>query len=125
MNKLEEKFFGEFVKEETKSSGYKRDFSFVYFILDEHHKAVKIGYSVDPERRLLHIKASNLNNLKLLGSVKIRNGFGQSAVGAWEKKLHVLFEKYCIYKEWFKYTGGLKSFIHTLFCDLMWEEQGK
>ena len=79
--------------------------SFVYFMVNERHGFCKIGYSLNPEKRLkelqtgcpvpIFIKKTIVGDLKL------------------ESKFHKYFRKYKSNGEWFYMQGELKEFVYN------------
>lgn len=76
---------------------------FVYFIACGDR--VKIGYSVDPAKRLTKINADAPMSCELLGFV--------SATDFPEQELHDRFAAVRLHSEWFALTAEIKAFIAT------------
>jgi hypothetical protein len=76
----------------------------IYFIAVK--KRVKIGYSLDPKRRLKELQAANGLKLRLLAVVP--------GTKATEAALHYVFRDVREMGEWFRYSGLLKSCIIAL-----------
>jgi hypothetical protein len=76
----------------------------IYFIKAKEY--VKIGYSVDPNARLLELQTGNPHKLKLLATMP-----GETQT---EASLHKLFEKCRVNGEWFKYDRFLKACIMAI-----------
>jgi predicted XRE-type DNA-binding protein len=70
---------------------------FVYCIGEGSGRAVKVGYSADPHRRLAKIRADNVGDMKLLGMLP-----GNVAL---EAEIHRRFEYLHIRGEWFDDFG--------------------
>ena len=88
----------------------------IYFLLDKHHSAVKIGASSldNVEGRVKSIKATNLNELTLLKIIKVTNNYYGEIGCSCERSIHWVFKKLRIRNEWFKYEETLKEFIGKL-----------
>lgn len=79
----------------------------VYFLRDDEARAVKIGFSRDPIRRIQQIQTSNPNRLRLLGAIR--------SVEAFEQFLHWSNRDRRMSGEWFNDTdGGLSSILKML-----------
>lgn len=79
---------------------------FVYVIGNEHMKICKIGYSVNPHKRISAIQTGCPYPIEIIAIVK-----GSREM---EKALH---RKYVMYKtsgEWFRYEGKLKESIKQI-----------
>lgn len=66
---------------------------YVYFILSEHSKTVKIGYSSTPEKRLDSLQTGSPVQLKLIGKLQ--------ATKSDEASFHARYQKYRTHGEWF------------------------
>ena len=75
---------------------------FVYAIMEEDTKNIKIGISKDPEARLKQLQTGNSSKLYLVGYRKAENRFKE------EKTLHQKNESLRIHGEWF-YNESLNS----------------
>ena len=75
----------------------------VYFIGSEESRYVKIGTTIDIEKRIAGIQTSIPFDLELI--------FSFSGGRAEEKKTHSAFEQYRKRGEWFENTGKLKEYI--------------
>jgi Meiotically up-regulated gene 113 len=82
-----------------------------YFIYSPKLEAVKIGRSVDPEKRLRAIKNGNPDELRLLGVLNDDR----------EKEFHQRFAKYRTNGEWFSLGSRLLAFLKAEF-DLINEQ---
>lgn len=76
-----------------------------YFIYSPKLEAVKIGKSVDPEKRLRTIKNGNPDELRLLGVINDDK----------EKELHDRFAEYRTKGEWFSLGSRLLAFLKAEF----------
>lgn len=76
---------------------------FVYFIVDESHQLLKIGYSKDPEQRLNQLKTANSGKLIL---AKVIRGDQKT-----ERDYHKLFARYKIRREWFCLSPEILEFL--------------
>lgn len=75
----------------------------VYFVRAGKRGPIKIGWAVDPERRLKILQIANHKRLRLLGAC---------AGGAWrEAELHVRLDEYRIRGEWFRPTPEVLAVI--------------
>ncbi len=72
----------------------------IYFIVDEHHRAVKIGYSYegDARRRIAALQTANVSVLLLLGV----NPAGRLEH---ERVIHNLLNPYRLRGEWFDFSA--------------------
>lgn len=75
----------------------------VYFVLDRWSRAVKIGCSYQPERRLKALQTAHPNELKLL--------FVIDAAECSEADFHERFAAAHLRGEWFEVKGELREFI--------------
>src|SRR5262249_10864231 len=66
----------------------------IYFIQNTVSKAIKIGYSKDPRKRLIGLQSTTPDRLELLGY--IHGGLEH------ERCYHDKFEEYRLQREWFK-----------------------
>lgn len=115
INQVSEKEIVKYIKERHKKELLKylpkiEKSKYVYFILTKKLKAVKIGVSADPLRRLEALQIGNPSKLKLLLTIN-------QNIYLNEKRLHEKFEKWHIRGEWFKYTKELKDYINNLFVE--------
>lgn len=81
----------------------KKDIGFIYFIVDENFKYCKIGYSKDPNKRLIIIETHCPFNMRIaktmIGGVKE------------ESIMHKRFNEHQIKREWFVIEGSLLEFL--------------
>lgn len=77
--------------------------SFVYFIQCVSGGPIKIGYAVDPVRRVSHLQSGTFEELKILASIP---GSRQQ-----EAALHRKFAAARVRSEWFSPTASLLSLI--------------
>ena len=109
--------------------------SYVYFILDEKSKAIKIGKANNIDERLSGLQTGNPNSLKLIHSITCKN---EDHSFVKEKQLHKKFEHLQMTGEWFKYTDELVNYIDDLdinytqkekrtplIINTLFEEEGK
>jgi len=75
----------------------------VYFALSYTDDLVKIGYSVNPFRRVSSLRTEHKRPLKLVALFE-----GDRRV---ERKFLTRFDKLWAHGEWFFYRGNLKAFI--------------
>lgn len=78
---------------------------YVYFATDGH--CIKIGFSKNPEKRLINLNVGNSKQLYLLGYIN-----GSMAL---EAHLHSKFT--LVHGEWFEPTDDLLSYINSHFDD--------
>ena len=92
------------------------DIGYVYFIgqkdecphynIDEHYRLpreysfVKIGYSINPKKRLKSLQTSNPHKLEIIGCIKLQKE-GEKMIHQFFKDL---FDDCCVRGEWFKWT---------------------
>lgn len=103
--KLEE-FFESIKRNDGKTRGW------VYFITEgSRRQAMKIGFSVDPQRRLKSIQTDNPSPIKMIGMVP--------AFKEHEKWLHKLLKPWRIRGEWYSCDQTIFDFIRdvTKFSD--------
>jgi len=77
--------------------------TWVYFVFASHHGPVKIGFSIDPMRRLAEIQRDWPEGLRLVGVVP--GGFSE------EQRLHKRFSHLRLHGEWFRPDDELTTFI--------------
>lgn len=78
---------------------------FVYFIGTDDGR-VKIGYSTDPEARLVALQTGAAGRLSLIAKMPGRYED--------EKNLHIRFGRHRLRGEWFRHAGDLRNFIAAL-----------
>lgn len=82
------------------------EISWVYFILDEDAKRVKIGYSTNPMKRLKNLQTGASGTLRLVcatpGGAKL------------EAYFHEQFSPYRVNGEWFKLQGTLALLVDLI-----------
>jgi hypothetical protein len=66
----------------------------IYFVLDTVVRAIKIGYSKEPQKRLGALQTANPNKLDILGTIP---GTEKD-----EEQLHIKFGEHRLKGEWFK-----------------------
>ncbi len=78
----------------------------VYFILNRQRGVVKIGFSIDPERRLTALEEGTVDDLELIGIT----------LGGRKEELiiHKKFAQYWIRREWFVYSDEIKAYVKSL-----------
>lgn len=81
--------------------------SVVYFIGNEYHKFVKIGYSDDPTKRLKHLQVGCPFPIDILQTIETDTPRGL------ESKLHQIFRKQRCQGEWFTLEGLLVDVIKS------------
>lgn len=74
---------------------------FIYLIREKTTKFGKIGYSVNPEKRIAEIQTGNPRQLELVGKVK-----GKPAD---ELAMHAKYIKQNVLQEWFRVTDELEK----------------
>lgn len=78
----------------------------IYFILNEENQHIKIGYSVNPLKRIKALQTGNSYNLEILTVIE-----GDISM---EKLLHKKFKNYKIKNEWFQFSEEIKEFIYFI-----------
>lgn len=78
---------------------------FVYFVINEKHEFCKIGYSIDPQKRLKGIQTG------CPFPVFIKKVIGGTP--SLEKKFHKHFQRQRSSGEWFYIRGELKDFLYS------------
>ena len=75
---------------------------FLYFIMMESSpQTIKIGASVDPDRRLIALQVASPFNLRMLGFIEGSDYY--------EGVIHTMLAKYRMRGEWFRYGGLVKE----------------
>jgi hypothetical protein len=76
----------------------------VYFIQKKNRLGpIKIGKSVNPKNRIIHLQTGSDERLNLLGFIS------EDIIS--EKELHDKFSRYKIHGEWFYFSEALINFI--------------
>ena len=78
---------------------------YVYFI--QSPRAIKIGWSTNPDKRLFSIQASNAERLRMLAYFEVPNGLEA------ESHLHEKFRHLHIRGEWFRPAPELLAYLGT------------
>lgn len=73
--------------------------TFIYVILDEETDRVKIGRSIDPQKRLVQLRTGNPTRLKIVAAF---GPWPDGVAAAWESYLHEAFKADRIVGEWFE-----------------------
>ena len=84
--------------------------SYVYFILDEKSKAIKIGKSINIDERLSDLQTGNPNLLTVKHTIKCVSEYDSFSL---ETELHKKFEKYRLVGEWFKFEDEVFDFVSS------------
>jgi T5orf172 domain len=84
--------------------------AYVYFILNQDSKAVKIGFAKDVQKRLAALQTSSPNRLKILGSIKTESCPTAKFL---ERSLHQKFANLHINGEWFRVDAVLLDYIRA------------
>jgi hypothetical protein len=84
---------------------------FVYFILNEESRAIKIGRARDVAKRLKTLQTSSPAPLKSLGAAALAN---EKAAADFEAKLHAEFADIRLTGEWFRAEAKLLERIRVL-----------
>jgi hypothetical protein len=84
---------------------------FVYFILNEDSKAIKIGLAKDPTKRLKALQTSSPAKLAIIKTMQVD---GLKAAQELEQSLHKQFSEIRLAGEWFKAEAGLLEYISQL-----------
>jgi hypothetical protein len=86
----------------------------IYFVLAEHTRRLKIGYSIDPVGRLAALQTGCPEPLSLLGWISYDATPRQ--VMAIERELHDCFAQWRLQGEWFEATTELLEFVEEIRC---------
>lgn len=78
---------------------------FIYSIGDGSG-LVKIGWSVDPIKRLAFLKTSSPLDLKLVGIIP--------GTREQEREIHTLLRPWRVRREWFRYAGAVAEFVKRM-----------
>ena len=91
------------LKKDTKDNDH------LYFIQSDNTGSIKIGRSIDPEKRLKDLQTGNPNKLKLIQVIENK--------GYLEKPLHKELKQFKIRLEWFDYMclGSIPEVIYEQF----------
>jgi hypothetical protein len=81
---------------------------YIYFVEEIGRKAIKIGRSEDPFRRLGGLGTANPRPLRLLFLIQCLN---TAQAVSLEQKLHKVYAEYNIRGEWFRRSPELVSLI--------------
>lgn len=84
--------------------------AYVYFILNQDSKAVKIGFAKDVQKRLATLQTSSPGHLELLGSIKTES---PRTAMSMEESLHRKFADLHINGEWFRVDAVLLEYIRS------------
>ncbi len=84
---------------------------FVYFILNEDSKAIKIGQAKNVEQRMKSLQTSSPAHLKLIKSVQVD---GAEKAIELEQALHQHFQSIRLAGEWFKAEASLIKYISQI-----------
>lgn len=79
---------------------------FVYFIINDKNKLCKIGFSVDPKKRIKVLQTGCPYPLRIYRTIE--------ATMKMEKQLHKQFREYKTNGEWFSITGRLLDYLKSL-----------
>lgn len=80
---------------------YDQRIGYVYLIAEEDLEYIKIGYSVEPKKRLNSLQGSNPRNVYLLYTIYSKD------MSVLEKELHIQFKHLHKKNEWFKYDYSI------------------
>jgi len=84
------------------------DKAFVYFIQSKITKRVKIGWAINPEKRLRDLQTGSAEGLTLLGKIHCRSVYDAKKT---EGYLHNLFKDLRLGGEWFDYDPSLIAYL--------------
>lgn len=84
---------------------------FIYFILNEHSNAIKIGQAKDVAKRMKTLQTSSPAKLRLIKSVQVE---GSKEAHQLEQSLHKQFNEIRLAGEWFKAEANLLEYISQL-----------
>jgi hypothetical protein len=84
--------------------------SYVYFVQAEHGGPVKIGFSLDPQKRLIDLQATSPYSLRIIGTIRRKTVEG----GRWlEAMYHRTFALSRLHGEWFEPKGRFLRFLQN------------
>ncbi|WP_216596322.1 GIY-YIG nuclease family protein [Allocoleopsis franciscana] len=84
---------------------------FIYFILNEDSKAIKIGRAKNLENRIKSLQTSSPTQLKLIKSIQVESGEKAQQL---EQSLHKKFQEIRLAGEWFKIREDLLDYIEQI-----------
>ncbi|MEW6492598.1 MAG: GIY-YIG nuclease family protein [Cyanobacteriota bacterium] len=84
---------------------------FIYFILNEDSKAIKIGRAKNLEKRMKSLQTSSPAELKLIKSIQVAGGKKAQEL---EQSLHQQFKEIRLAGEWFKAEAILLEYISQI-----------
>ena len=99
-NKIWKHFKDELLEKPTEFDG------FIYFLRNEITRNIKIGFSMDVEKRIKDLQTSNDSELKLLKYVK--------GTLKQEKAIHIAFSYLNLRGEWFRSSRELLTYINRV-----------
>jgi hypothetical protein len=79
----------------------------IYFIVPENERMVKIGRSIDVQRRLIDLQIGSPVRLRVYASFRVPLSHSVSIEGY----LHYAFKKHYLHGEWFKFTAEMKRAV--------------
>lgn len=88
---------------------------FVYFIEAEGQGLVKVGYSLDPSRRLIHLQNASPHRLRLVMTV--------AGTPELETHYHGMFALERVSGEWFRVEGPVRRLLDTVLVGWSPEDQ--
>ncbi|MBF2001590.1 MAG: GIY-YIG nuclease family protein [Synechococcales cyanobacterium M58_A2018_015] len=81
---------------------------FVYFILNETHQAIKIGWAKDLQKRMQSLQTASPVALKLVKAIQVDSS---KAAQELEQLLHQQFKELRLSGEWFKAEAALLHYL--------------
>lgn len=87
---------------------------FVYFILNEDSRAIKIGRAKNLEKRMKTLQTASPAPLKLLKSIQVSSGQEAHEL---EQSLHERFSALRLWGEWFRAEGELLAYVEQGHTD--------
>ena len=96
------------MEEITKTNNQKEEMGFTYAVLAEKTNLVKIGHSIEPQKRLRDLQIASPDVLSIIAIV-----VGRDKEQIWHNK----FSELRSHGEWFKYKEPLVSFLKEFAVD--------
>ena len=83
-----------------------KDEEYIYFAKIKNKEIIKIGYSINPKKRIIDMNTAMPLDIEILAVIK-----GSRKTEKW---LHKLLQKYNIKGEWFEYNDSVKQIIKKI-----------
>lgn len=91
--------------------------AYVYFVVNQDSKAVKIGFAKNVQKRLAALQTSSPAQLELLGSIKTESS---QTARYLEESLHQMFANLHIQGEWFRVDAVMLEYIQSeVNCEIV------